>query len=126
MPGTLYTVGYQSGHLSQALELVANGNCRLFDIRFNPYSPNPRYTRAALSAAAGSAYEHLQSLGNINYRNGGPITLLDEARGIARLVDTLESGLDAIVLCACKNLSTCHRNVVAAKIAARGFAVVHF
>jgi hypothetical protein len=64
---TLYTLGYQSGALPQALDMVRAGNCRLFDIRMNAYSPNPRYSKSALSTAAGAAYEHLKALGNVNY-----------------------------------------------------------
>jgi hypothetical protein len=53
-----------------------------------------------------------ETLGNINYRNGGPIRLVNPDLGIAYLVDLLQQGHNLLPFCGCANYETCHRHLV--------------
>ncbi len=62
----------------------------------------------------------MQVLGNVNYRQGGPIQILDYAAGR----DQIERCPQPVVLmCACEKYQTCHRQVVAEMLRRDGFEV---
>jgi hypothetical protein len=111
----IFTVGYQAGWkpagLQQAIDLLG---ATVLDIRLRPWSKVEEWQQGQLEVAL-SSYVHVIALGNLNYR-GGPIKLKNERGGIARAVRVLEFG-PVILLCGCWNAETCHRTVVAERLA---------
>ncbi len=62
----------------------------------------------------------MQALGNVNYRQGGPIQILDYEAGR----DQIERCPQPVVLmCTCEKYHTCHRQVVAEMLRRDGFEV---
>jgi hypothetical protein len=58
-------------------------------------------------------YVWYRSLGNRNYRQGGPIQLASPEQGVRHVVAALLAGRDVILLCACADARRCHRLLVA-------------
>jgi uncharacterized protein (DUF488 family) len=121
---TLYTAGY-TGLKPEELKATAERlGAVVADIRFRPFSRNPAWSKVNVSKALGDRYQHIQALGNRNYK-GGPIDLLGVEAGIG-IVGTLLETQPVILLCVCTNVETCHRKTVAEKLAeALGCEVKH-
>jgi hypothetical protein len=60
----------------------------------------------------------VQALGNRNYKNGGPIALAGYDAGKQAIAEILATGQSVILMCACKEVGTCHRLTVAKQLAA--------
>ena len=126
--GTLYTFGYAGMHgggdlrelLGQRVEVVV-------DVRLRPYSRKRAFslgTRDTVETAT-YAYSWLGGLGNAEYRTGG--MRLARPEEIDVVVQLLASGTYVALMCACAEVSTCHRRLVAELAGERlpGLAVVH-
>jgi len=122
---TLYTYGYVGGGLPP-LQKIAAAGIVIVDIRASPTSYSPGYRKAALREMLRDRYTHLPALGNVNYRNGGPIQLRHEESGLADLCALLALG-PICILCGCQHWHNCHRERVARLAAERlpGLQVVH-
>ncbi|MGE3537157.1 MAG: DUF488 family protein [Candidatus Tectimicrobiota bacterium] len=122
----LYTLGY-SGWLPAALLAVAQEhNAVVCDIRFTPLSRHPQWRQGQLATLLGARYQHIQALGNRNYKNGGPIALVDYEAGKEAIAALLATGQAVILLCACAEVATCHRRLAAEQLAADfGLSVTH-
>ena|SRR5712691_8515622 len=122
----LYTVGY-SGWTPEAIQEAAQThNAVVCDIRYSPASRHPQWSKRQLSQRLGARYQHVQALGNRNYKNGGPIELADYEAGRQAIAEILAAGQGAILLCACKDLTTCHRRTAAEQLAADlGVPITH-
>jgi hypothetical protein len=105
---TIYTLGYSGLSPADLLRLAETRDLVVLDIRYSPRSRRPEWTRARLSALLGARYVHLPELGNVNYRGDGPIVLADPAQGVQRAAAYLAQR-DVLLLCACRDLATCHR-----------------
>jgi uncharacterized protein (DUF488 family) len=116
----LYTVGYLGWKIDGLEEqLKALGDdIRVYDVRYNPYSRNPQFSRAQFISKFGDMYVHAKGFGNINYR-GGPIALADPEPWYKFAIRDMKSGLPVILMCACWNLDECHRLVVSTEIEKR-------
>ena len=112
----LYSIGYGRRDNLPILNSLMQRGLQLVDIRFKPWSNIPSFRRSELAATYGIQYSHIGSLGNINYK-GGPIELLNPQSGIRALAAILEQR-DAIILCGCSAVQTCHRLTVANLLAA--------
>ncbi len=114
MLGRLIPFGYATPDAQARLEaLMQDEKAVLVDIRYNPVSRwRPMWNKKALSERWGGRYSHVKLLGNVNYNNGGPIQIANAERGIPLVVQGLQRGLTIILLCVCKEYSTCHRRVV--------------
>jgi uncharacterized protein DUF488 len=67
-----------------------------------------------------------RSLGNLNFAKGGKVKLADEKKGMRKLVELVRSGISPILLCAEQNPESCHRTVIAEKLAKLiGAQVIH-
>ena len=116
----IYTVGYSS--LKSPSDLVRLGKqyeAMVVDTRLVPYSRVPFWRKEELSLALGGTdhYRYLgRTLGNLNYKNGGPIKIADPERGIAELAALLQQS-SVILLCTCARVETCHRRVIAEMLA---------
>ena len=126
--GMLYTFGYAGMHgggdlrelLGQRVEVVV-------DVRLRPYSRKRAFslgTRDTVETAP-YAYRWLGGLGNAEYRTGG--MRLARPEEIEVVVQLLASGTNVALMCACAEVSTCHRRLVAELAGERlpGLAVVH-
>jgi hypothetical protein len=77
------------------------------------------YTRLhQLSQLLGARYQHVQGLGNRNYKSGSPIALADYEAGKAVIAELLATGQSVILLCVCIDVATCHRRTAAEQLAA--------
>ena len=145
MPLTLFTIGY-AGRTPAALvaALRKAGVERLVDVRALPNSRQPGFSKTPLAATlaeAGIVYEHVRPLGNPQpirdrYRSGDVAGgaaeyrahVERESRGeLDALAASLEAGPAMCLLCLERDHASCHRDVVAAALAARlpGLEVVH-
>ena len=124
----IYTLGY-SGRTPEQVEWAALlRSAVLVDVRLRPRSRDPAWTAGRLRAALGDRYVHLRGFGNLNYRGDGPIRLADFAGALAELRDWLDrtGGENVMLLCVCRDVETCHRRVVAERLAeALGGTIEH-
>jgi uncharacterized protein (DUF488 family) len=126
--GTLYTIGYANRAEQQRLGQLMQARHRLLvDIRLTPFSRAfPDFCREQLHHRYNVAeqahlpvgervvrYVWYRSLGNRNYRQGGPIQLASPEQGVRHVVAALLAGRDVILLCACADERHCHRLLVA-------------
>ena len=108
----LYTLGY-TGWTPEALAgSVIVLEAVLADIRYSPRSRVPHWNQAHLVRLLARRYRHLKALGNRNYK-GGDIELVDLPDGLRHLEALLAEYAAVILMCACRDLGTCHRRVVA-------------
>ncbi len=113
---TIYTVGYARLREPERLaHLAAELDAVVVDVRFKPYTSFKGWSRADLHARLGSSYRWVEAFGNEGYR-GGPVRLHDAARGLADVTPLLEVG-NIILLCGCADPATCHRRLVADRLA---------
>jgi uncharacterized protein (DUF488 family) len=118
----LYTLGY-SGWTPQAIQAEAQDrNAVVCDIRYSPTSRHPQWNRRQLAQLLGARYQHVQALGNRNYKSGGPIELADYEAGKEVIAQILATGQSVILMCACKDVAMCHR-LTAAEQSAADFSV---
>lgn len=108
----LYTIGYAGLSLEDVAQWVEDNDALLIDTRLRPYSPRPDWQKVAIGRRLGSRYQSVTALGNVNYKNGGPIQLQDEEAGIKVIMDALAER-PVVLLCACKEVDECHRKVIA-------------
>jgi uncharacterized protein (DUF488 family) len=114
----LYTLGY-SGWTPQAIQAEAQArDAVVCDIRYSPASRHPQWTKRQLAQLLGARYQHVQALGNKNYRTGGSIALADYDTGKQAIAELLATGQRVILMCACKDVATCHRRTAAEQLAA--------
>jgi Domain of unknown function DUF488 len=127
MVGTLYTIGYVRANALRTISRGIASRAKLFDIRYAPRSRRPEWSRKRLSERFGSRYRHLPKLGNANYHSATlPVQLVAPERGISMVCDELANGSDVCLLCACGEVTACHRLIVAQLVqAACSCKVVH-
>jgi uncharacterized protein (DUF488 family) len=114
----LYTLGY-SGWTPEASQTEAQArNAIVCDMRYSPASRHPQWTKRQLAQLLGGRYQHVQALGNRNYKSGGPIALADYEAGKQVIAAILATGQSVILMCACKDPATCHRRMAAEQLAA--------
>ena len=87
---------------------------------------HPQWRKRRLAQLLGTRYQHVQALGNRNYKNGGPIELADYEAGKQAIAEILATGQSVILMCACKDVATCHRRTAAEQLAADlGVPITH-
>jgi activating signal cointegrator 1 len=113
----ILTVGYNADWTPDLLAAEMHRlGALLFDIRLNPTSTHAEWRRNALQQRLGVRYTHVGALGNLNYANGGEIRLAAPHMALKLAAAALDLG-PIILLCACPNWQTCHRNDAAAFLA---------
>lgn len=132
---TLYTAGYQGRDIDAFVELLGDhGVDTLVDVRENPYSRKPGFTKGPLEEAAAEAgidYLHVEALGNpseIRKELDGTEEILaayvdhmegdwaDALEPVRRLV---EAGDQPCLMCYERSVDECHRGPVADALAER-------
>ncbi|MDQ4138797.1 MAG: DUF488 domain-containing protein [Actinomycetota bacterium] len=125
MAGRIYSVGYEGLTVAGLVERLRQSRVEeLVDVRANPASRRPGFSKKKLSesmAAAGIAYRHEPLLGNA-FREvedfaaamalmRGHLAAGEPAEAVARLV-TSADGRRIAVLCLENDQRRCHRQVV--------------
>lgn len=109
----LYPCGYAAhaaliGHLMQEQPRLI-----LIDTRLKPWSNKPAWRAESLKVSYGERYRWAgQYLGNLNYRNGGPVRLVDPTAGLRGLRHWLQHGYDLLLLCGCAEYARCHLKTI--------------
>ncbi len=129
MAGRIYSVGYEGMTLDGLVERLAGARVAvLVDVRLNPVSRKPGFSRRRLTeamATAGIEYVHEKELGNPPENRDSFRTGTGES-GRARMREILENGagaaLDRVValasdqriavLCVEQDRHRCHRDVI--------------
>ena len=124
---TVYTFGYGGKTPQELANTAASLGAVVVDIRFSPRSRRPEWNGGQLRdflAGQGVRYAHAKPLGNENYK-GGPIKLYQPDLGV-KVVQALLDTQPVLLLCACREVATCHRLTAAELLQERlGVNVVH-
>jgi hypothetical protein len=115
MKHACYTFGYQGKRPEDLQTFLTKSGALLCDIRYAPFSRIALWNKSQLAKRFDSAYRHIPQLGNLNYKNGGEIEIADLDTGLA-LVLTLLEQRPIVLMCVCRELECCHRNLVAQKL----------
>lgn len=120
---SLYTFGYGKLRGSAELAKLIEGQRIdiVLDVRAAPTGRNPLWRAAAVADTVKQAgiggYEHVQALGNPDFRSNKPAhRLVDEGVGIPRVVELLDAGLNVALMCVCQDTPHCHRRLIVAKV----------
>jgi len=118
-PQILYTAGYSGSKVDDLNAYCDALGASLVDVRLNARSRVACWNLTALKTAIGvNRYVHLTTLGNINYRNDGPIELNNPEAALLPILMGLDCG-PLILVCACKHHEECHRTTAAAWLSKR-------
>lgn len=110
MPKDWFTTGYL-GHKIDELEAVrAELGAVVVDIRMRPNSRVPSWRQPAMVRYFGDNYRWCQAWGSVHFETGPPHTLLNPEAG---WTDVSAIRRPVILLCACRDATTCHRAEVA-------------
>ena len=115
----IFTTGYTDKNVADLPDLLENLDAILIDIRFSPSSKEIIWTKDYLSLMLRRRYQHIPQLGNRADKEG-KIQIQNLELGI-RLITNLD--YNALLLCACKNLTECHRLVIINELLKRGVEV---
>lgn len=138
-PG-IVTLGYEGRKIDQFLRILRGNNVEiLIDVRNNPFSLKPGYSKNQLAKALeaiGISYLHLPELG-IESRRRKNLTkdgLTSLFQNYERELDAKETALDRIrelaqkervaLMCFEANVADCHRSVIARRLRGEGMCVV--
>lgn len=105
----LFTLGYGKSQDHAILEGLPG---LIMDVRYSPWSNILAWQKPYMARQLESRYMHVPALGNVNYKNGGPIKLADPEAGIETLALQLEVQ-PVTLLCCCPKIEGCHRKTVA-------------
>lgn len=122
---TIYTWGHTGGGTVEDIRAYLDKfDAILVDVRYSPASQNYTMRQDYLREKLGANYVWIKEFGNVNYKNGGPISLADPAQGLVSLnfhLDGFKPDEKSVMLmCACRNWETCHRRIVACFIQQEG------
>ena len=70
MTQTVFTTGYGGKKPDDIMDILVEANAILFDIRFSPRSRNPVWSGKQMKAFFGDRYQHVNALGNKNFKSG--------------------------------------------------------
>jgi hypothetical protein len=127
----IYTLGYVGWKMDEIKAEVERLGAVLIDVRLSPRSRFPGWNKSAFeaalkvpcpfTAALKVRYVHIPEFGNLNYKTGGPVRIFDYEIGQAVLASRFGQPYRTtpaiILMCSCKDVSTCHRKEVADRLA---------
>lgn len=131
MPTALFTIGYEGLALDQVIAMLASNRVeRVIDIRELPLSRRRGFSKTPLGealAAAGIDYVHMREAGNPFRRDKDVIERgellakyrghLNSARSVVTHVAEAVRGRRAALLCYEHDVATCHRSILAPRVA---------
>ena len=121
----LYTFGYQGVSVVEFDRLLSSLGGVVADVRKMPWSKDESWTKHRLINYFGRRYVHVPEFGNVNYKTGGPVVLVNPIVGVERVSRWLTT-MPVVLLCGCWQWSTCHRRDAAELVAEKlGCEVVH-
>jgi len=139
----IFTIGYEKKDIDLFLDLLIQNNVDvLVDVRANPFSMNPSYTRSKLERSLKTAeieYLHVPELGiNGEYRKNLEDEkdykqlfafyrkeLLPKNMEKLKVVADMGKKKRIVLMCFESEHSMCHRGVLAEKLTSMGFKVGH-
>jgi uncharacterized protein (DUF488 family) len=125
---TIYTLGYSGWRIEDVEAVLERFAAILVDVRMVPRTRwQPQWNAAVLRARLGDRYVWLREFGNRNYKGTfEQIEIADFPAGEKRLREITGTGKAVVLLCGCRDVTVCHRKVVAEMLAATWQAdVVH-
>ena len=120
----IYTLGYSGWSVEAIKTFLESVNGVAVDVRMVPRSRVAAFNGTAFSRLLGEWYYWLSDFGNVNYKNGGPIQVVNFDQGAIRLGILKDAGKAVVLLCGCPDVNTCHRKVLAERLAQRWGAEV--
>lgn len=105
----LYTLGYAQWTIDEVAAAIDAHSAVLVDVRRSPHTTKPGFDQEELETRFGERYLHLPAFGNVNYKEG-PIELAAPEQGL-RAVRALDRS--PVLMCGCRDPSSCHRSTVA-------------
>lgn len=114
-----YTTGYSGKEVADLKPMIESLDAILVDIRFAPYSRVLHWRKVYLKTLLGDRYRHVPNLGNRTYKEN-KITIQNLELGLETLF-SLKT--DAVLMCACEKIETCHRKIIADELRNRRFDV---
>lgn len=136
----LFTIGYEGRSLEAFLALLtAEGVEQLVDVRENPWSRKPGFTKNELAEAvedAGLAYEHIGDLGTpkpIREKlRQGQLDVepayqahLDEHPETVERLEALARERPTAIMCMEADPRECHRRLLAQRFDEAGWSIIH-
>jgi len=114
----IFTFGYGGRQVATLAAFVAEFHAVVIDVRLKPWTKQPGWSLSDLKAVFAEEYHWWgRSLGNLNFK-GGTVKLADEKKGMKKLVALMRAGIAPILLCAEQSPDSCHRTMIAEKLAA--------
>jgi uncharacterized protein (DUF488 family) len=112
-----YTTGYAGEDINDLKPMLNTLDAVLVDVRFSPTSEIMRWRGIYLKTLLREKYYHVSPLGTRAFRLGrSQIQNLD--LGIRILISF---NANAVLMCECDDLKTCHRLMIAEELWHRGF-----
>lgn len=123
----IYTLGYSGWRIEDVEAALERLDAVLVDIRWMARSRIPTWAGGRMAQRLGVRYAAVRDLGNTNYKGTfEQIRILDFEAGLAAVRKITAGGQSVILMCACRDLDTCHRKGVAERLAsALGVEVEH-
>lgn len=124
----IYTLGYWGRTVEEVRGIAEDRDGILIDVRLSPLSRLPQWNLYSLAFTLRERYRHISYFGNANFKAGGPFKIVDFETGKAILQDILDQHPERnpILMCACKDVHRCHRQLVSDLLSrAFGCAVEH-
>jgi uncharacterized protein (DUF488 family) len=116
----IYTAGYYGRRLDDFRAEVGRLGAVVVDIRLVPQSRFfPEWRKGNLEKVFGDRYRHVKELGNAGFKEKR-IEIVDLESGL-EVVTRIDG--NAILMCACKDLNRCHRQVIGEALKGRGYQV---
>ena len=116
----VYTIGYSGWKPDDLEKAVRDLDAVLVDVRMVPRTRwAPAFNTSALRERMGDSYVWLKAFGNVNYKGTfAEIQIADFDAGEKRLRELTASGRPVVLLCGCRDVKVCLRNVIAERLAA--------
>jgi uncharacterized protein (DUF488 family) len=134
----IFTIGYGGRHPQDFLDLLRSHQVgRIIDVRVRPdravmgayvKARSPERGIAHLLSSGGIGYAHFLELGNIFLDRDDwqqPYRALLDSAGVLLLERLRRIDEPLCLLCAEKDVTRCHRGIIAAKLAEEGYRVTH-
>lgn len=112
-----YTTGFSGKDINDLEPMLDRLDAMLIDVRFSPTSEIIRWRQIYLKTLLRKKYHHLPQLGNRAFREGR-ISIQNLDLGIKIL---LSFNANAVLMCECTDLMTCHRHVIAQELQGKGY-----
>ena len=121
----IYTLGYSGWSVEAIKTFLESVNGVAVDVRMVPRSRVAAFNPPQADLL-GERYYWLSDFGNVNYKSNGPIAIADFDKGVERLGPLRTAGKAVVLMCGCPDINTCHRKVLAERLAKQwGAEVVH-